>query len=195
VGCASARPDPQLDPGTTTRALSQALVAGNADALYALLHPEVREVETPALFRERFAMCKDETHALGQAMTQASAGPVAHARVLLESGEHVELVWNGGAWRIAGGVLDAQSLASPLEAVAQLRTALRRRSLPAILRLLARERRAELEAAIESTLAGSEDPANVEVEENGDNAVVHLPGGGEIQLRREAGKWRLWDVK
>jgi hypothetical protein len=67
--------------------------------------------------------------------------------------------------------------------------------LPAILRLLARERRAELEAAIESTLAGSEDPANVEVEENGDNAVVHLPGGGEIQLRREAGKWRLWDVK
>lgn len=195
VACASA-PEPRVaDPAVTTRAVGKALSEGNADAAYAWLHPELREKTSSAAFRERVKLAGDEARELGSELAEAHEPPVARAEVTLDSGERVSLVLSEGQWRIAGGVLDSVQLDTPLAAVAELRHALLRRSLPALLRLLARERRTELEALVEATLEQSADVHDLVVEVSGERAVVRLSGGGEIHLRREAGKWRLWDVR
>jgi hypothetical protein len=67
--------------------------------------------------------------------------------------------------------------------------------LPALLRVLSRERRAAWLAAFEQSLERTSDPLALEVEVQGEQAVVHLVGGGEIHLKLEAGRWRVWDVR
>ena len=79
--------------------------------------------------------------------------------------------------------------------MAELRRALMRQSLPALLRVLARERRAAFVAAFEKSIAQTRDPLDLRVEQNGDEATVHFNGGGRILLRREAGQWQIWDVQ
>jgi hypothetical protein len=193
--CGAPRPERVADPAATTRMLAARLAAGDADGSYALLHPDLRETTSQAQFRARFSEVRAEAAEAGRELSQVDAAPRARAVVPLASGEQVTLVLDGGQWRIAGGVFDSTALATPRDAVAELRSALAHRSLPAIMRLLARSRRAELEATIEAVLASSADAADLSVDVNGDEAVVHLTGGGAVVLHREAGKWRLWDLR
>jgi hypothetical protein len=195
LACASTSTPRVADPVRTKTTLSRVLRAGDGDALYALLHPELRQTLPPEAFRERFALCRAETAEVGRELDTAS-DVHARATVHLASGEPITLVLEHGAWRIASGVFDSTSLATPQEAVVELRNAWARRNLPGLLRLLARERRAELVATLEAMLEGSADLANLQVVIEGEEARVRLSGGaGEIVLRKEAGKWRLWDLQ
>jgi len=36
---------------------------------------------------------------------------------------------------------------------------------------------------------------DIQVEIHGDEATAHLTGGGEVLLKREAGRWQVWDVR
>lgn len=195
LGCGGAPPAKVADPATTARQFAAALRADDAETAYALLEPELRE----DLGRERFFSLWRENRAelrdLGERIARVDLAAKARAQVELEDGERVALVLEDGAWRVQGGVLDAQALGTPLDAVAELRRALRRQSLPGLLRVLARERRAAWMAAFEKSIAQTGDPLDLRVEINGDEATVHLTGGGEIKLKREAGRWQIWDVR
>jgi hypothetical protein len=172
-----------------------ALEHDQPQAAYALLDPELRG----AIDRERFLRLWRENRAelaeLGDRFGRTKAAAVARASAALEDGEQIALVLEDGRWRIAGGVLDAQALSTPLDTVAELRRALRRQSLPSLLRVLSRERRAAWAAAFEKSIEATSDPLDLRVEVNGDDAIVHLTGGGEIHLKREAGRWQVWDLR
>lgn len=195
VACASAPPARVPDPVVTGDAFLGALCAGKPDAAWAQLDPSLRAADARARFDAQWEDNRAEIEALCAHVERTDAARVARARVELVDGEVVVLVLEDGRWHIDGGLLDAQALGTPLDTVQELRRALQRRSLPALLRLLARERRAAWTATLERSLEGSSDPLDLEVDVQGDAAVVKLTGGGEVHLRREGDTWRIWDVK
>jgi hypothetical protein len=183
------------DAALPARQLQRAIELGRPDDAYALLDPKLRA----RLSRERFtALWKQnqaELHELAGKLARVQLQASARAQVELADGEQVVVRLERGAWRIEGGVLDAQALSTPLDTVAELRRALQRQSLPALLRVLSRERRAAWMATFERSAQQTADPLDLRVEVHGDEAVVHLTGGGEIQLKKEAGRWQIWDVR
>ena len=42
-------------------------------------------------------------------------------------------------------------------------------------------------------MEGLENPDTLDVKVSGDNAVVSVPGGHQVKLRREAGVWHVQD--
>jgi hypothetical protein len=183
------------DPTQPAAQLARAIERDRPDDAYALLDPRLRA----QLSRERFAALwqdnRGELRELGHKLRHRQLDAQARARVELDDGERVVVVLQDGGWRIEGGVLDAQALATPLDAVAELRRALQRQSLPALLRVLSRERRAAWMATFERSAEQTADPLDLRIEVHGDEAIVHLTGGGEIHLKREAGRWQIWDVR
>jgi hypothetical protein len=184
-------------PSTAISAYSAAVSRGDAEAAYALLSDRARA----SVSRERFASLlaenrADVTDAVAQLAARDAAHPTsAEARLVLETGETVTLVLEGGAWRVRTGVLDAPTLATPTDAVLSLRRALQRRSLGGVLRVLSREQRAEVFAAIDALVSSTADPADLHAEVEGDHATVTLTGGLVVTLVRESGEWRVVDVE
>ena len=184
-------------PGGTIAGYAHAVERGDVDAAYALLTDRARA----GLPRERFAALLAEnradvvqaTHAL-VARDRDRPTP-AEARLVLASGEAVTLVLEHGQWRVRTGVLDAPTLTTPADAVLSLRRALQRRSLAAVLRVLSREQRAEVFAAITALVSATDDAAELHAEIEGDHATVTLGGGLVVTLVRESGEWRIVDVE
>jgi len=194
LACASG-PTRVPDPALTARKFVAALKEDQPDAAYALLDPDLRASLGRARFLALWRHNQAELRDLGARLSSLEVAPKARAHVALDDGERVALVLEDGRWRVQGGVLDAQALGTPLDAVAELRRALRRQSLPALLRVLARERRAAWFAAFEKSIEQTRDPLDLRIEVHGDEATVHLSGGGQIKLKREAGRWQVWDVR
>jgi hypothetical protein len=194
LACGGAPPSAG-DPRAALERFLSALEAQRFDEAYAALDPEVRAGLPRARFEALARENKAELHALAEQLARVDAAVRVQARVTTEQGEAVTVVLEEGQYRIAGGVLDAHALATPLDAVSELRRALTRESLPALLRVLSAERRAAWLAAFGDTLERTADPLDLRVEVHGDEAIVRLTGGGEIHLRRQAGEWHVHDVK
>ncbi|MFI5308511.1 MAG: hypothetical protein ACHQ53_14225 [Polyangiales bacterium] len=194
LGCGSGAGARVPDPRPIVQRFGGALRQGQPEVAYALLDPELRAQVGYPRFLQLWRENERERAELGAALQQA--GPsMARAEVELDDGEQVQLTVEDGGYKIAGGVLDAQALSTPLDAVAALHRALLRQSLPALLRVLSRERRAAWSAAFGKTVEQTRDGLDLRVEVHDDDAVVHLTGGGELHLKREAGGWHVWDVK
>jgi len=193
--CAGSRARPAGDPQAALTAFLVAVREGKLDAAYRTLHPELRR----SLSRERFGELardnKAELLELAEHLKRVDEQVLVQAKVVTARGETVTVVLEDGQYRIAGGVLDAHALASPLDAVSELRRALQRESLTLLLHVLSSERRAAWLAAFGDTLDRTEDPLDLRVEIHGDTAIVYLTGGGEIHLRKEADRWHVHDVK
>jgi predicted LPLAT superfamily acyltransferase len=194
TACASG-PSHVPSPQETGARWGTALRDDRPEQAYELLDPRVRASVDHERFMRIWRENRPELAELGQRLRETDAKTVAQAQVQLDDGEQIGLVLERGQWRIAGGVLDAQALGTPLDAVAELRRALERQSLPALLRVLSRERRAAWVSAFEKTMEQTSDALDLRVEINQDDAIVHLTGGGEILLKREAGRWQVWDVR
>jgi len=194
-GCAGAEPARVPDPRATATAFSAAAARGDAASAWALLDPALRGRLDRAEFERKLADNRAELQALAEGLARVEPSTLAQAEVELTDGERVLLVLEDGEWHLAGGVLDAQALETPAAAVIALRHALARQSLPALLRVLSAERRAAWLAAFEQSMERTADPLDLEIDVHGDEAVVHLREGGEIHLKREAGRWQVWDVR
>lgn len=183
-------------PNVALAAWSRAIASQDADAAWALLDPGARTGLDRARFRALLAENRREIDAQAQVIGVRAEQPVtAQARLALVDGEVVVLVLEDGVWRIDGGVLDTSGLRTPQDAIASLRRALLRRSLPGVLRVLSRTTRGEVEAERSRLLDATEDPADLDLHVEGDHAEVRLTGGAHVRLMREAGEWHVVDVE
>ena len=192
-GCATTARVP--DPRASASAFAKAAQRRDVDAAWALLDPELRARLERADFERQLEDNAPELQALAKDFARVDPAQRTEAEVELRDGERELLVLENGQWRIDGGVLDAQALDTPLAAVIELRRALARQSLPALLRVLSAERRAAWLASFGQSMERTADPLDLELDVRGDEAVVHLRGGGEIHLKREAGKWHVYDIR
>jgi hypothetical protein len=195
VGCGGAQAARVPDPGVDARRFAIALRDDQPDVAYALLDRSAQQSLDRARFQQLWRENRIELQQLGAQLARSALQPRAHAQLDLESGERVVLVLEDGQWRVQGGLFDAQALSTPLDSVLELRRALQRQSLPSLLRVLSHERRAAWLSAFDKTVQQTRDPLDLRVEVHDDEAIVHITGGGEIHLKREAGQWHVWDVR
>jgi hypothetical protein len=182
----------------TARAYADAVRRGDAEAVYALLDEETRASLTLDDLRAQMAEAPEELREQAAAVEAALGDPQlveTRASVPLRTGQHAVLVIEGERWRLVGTLLDAVSLATPEDAVMAFRSALERRSLSSIGRILARAPRAEIDAQIERFLLDTEDQPALDVDIQGNEATVRTASGRVIRMVREAGEWHVLSVE
>lgn len=182
----------------TARAYADAVRRGDADAVYALMDEETRASLSLDDLRRQMTDAAEELREQATAVEAALGDPQlveTRASVPLRTGQQAILVIEGERWRLVGTLLDSVSLATPEDAVMAFRSALERRSLPSISRILARQPRSEIDAQIERFLLDTEDQPALDVEVQGNEATVRTASGRVIRMVREAGEWHVLSVE
>ena len=189
-GCAATTPDPHA----AAIAYASAAQRGDAAALYAMMTTTSRRDRSPT---EVGAIVADERAELAE-QAAAIAGPntrlEATARLRFADGEEAALDMRGGRYGVtAAGALPGGGR-TPEEALQQLRRVLARRSYAGLMRVLSPSARASMEDRMRSLVDGLDDPGGLPVQVTGEAAVVAVPGGHQVKLKRDGGVWRVDDL-
>jgi hypothetical protein len=188
--CATTAPDPHA----AAVAYATAAQRGDAAALYALMTAASRRDRSQA---EIAALVADERAEIAE-QGAAIAGPntrlEATARLRFADGEEAALDMRGGRYGVtAAGALPGGGR-TPEEALQQLRRVLARRSYAGLMRVLSPATRASMEERMRSLVDGLDDPGALPVQVTGEAAVVAVPGGHQVKLKRDGGVWRVDDL-
>jgi broad specificity phosphatase PhoE len=190
VGCAEARlPDPKL----AAAHYAEAARAGDSERIYALLSSEAQRDYGRQGARRLVEQAKAELSRQGAALLSPESRVQASAEIRFEDGESALFDLEDGAFHLRSLGTVPSRPRSPSEALGDFRRALARRSYPALLGVLSAETRQALEGDLKSLVEGLENPETLDVKVSGDNAVVRVPGGHQVKLRREAGVWHVQD--
>jgi len=190
VGCAEKRlPDPKL----AAAQYAEAARAGDSDRIYALLSREAQRDYGRQGTRRLVEQAKAELERQGTALLSPTSRLQASAEIRFEDGESALFELENGAFRVSSLGTVPSRPRSPAEALGDFRRALARRSYSALLGVLSTETRQALEGDLKSLVEGLENPDTLDVKVSGDNAVVEVPGGHQVKLRREGGVWHVQD--
>ena len=195
AGCSGSIPDPKI----AALEYADAAARGDGDAVYALLSESSKRDYTSAEVKGLVGDQRDELKLQAEALRKvfgAGADPsrvVTEAMVPFADGERAALRLEEGEYRIgAADALpgDARTVA---QALGQLRRVIARRSYQGLLRVLTPRSRAAIEEDLRTLVDGLEEPDGLDVKVTGDTAVVSVPGGHFVRLKRDAGVWRIED--
>jgi len=183
------------DPRAAARAYADAAAQGDAGRIYSLLTKDARRTYGERRTRELVADTRAELTRTAAALRRADTRVEGEATVLLDDGTRVELTLESDGFRVAAADTLPSAARTPSEALEGLRRALARRSYFAILRVLSREARGELETDLRSLARSLEEPATLAVKVDGDRAEVDVGAGHLVTLRRDRGSWYVEDIR
>lgn len=188
VGCASAATIP--DPRVAAEAYASAAERGDADAIYGMLTKRSQATTSKAEVSASVAAARAELKDQAAEVRKAAPSIVAVARVRYDDGSEASLTLEDGKFRVASaGVLPGGG-STPEEALAAFRETLKRRSYPAMLRVLTPQMRASIEAQLRGLAEALEDPSALQIPTtSGDELEVKLKDGHRVKLRRENKIW------
>jgi hypothetical protein len=189
-GCATTTPDARA----AALAYAAAAQRGDSAALYALMttasqRDRSREEVAGIIAEERAELAEQ-----GAAIAGPNARLEATARLRFADGEEAALDLRNGRYGVtAAGALPGGGR-TPEEALQQLRRVLARRSYAGLIRVLSPATRASVEDRVRSLVDGLTDPGALPVQVTGEAAVVAVPGGHQVKLKRDGGVWRVDDL-
>jgi len=183
------------DPGAVVAAYADAARRGDADAIYALLSRRAQTDLGRAGTRQKVLDARRELALQADFFARPGVEPEVVAVVRYDDGEQAELGLESGVFLVGSASALPAAARTPAEALAGLRQALARRSYVALVRVLSAETRGALESDVGSIVESLEDPETLDVQVSGDDAEVELPSGHSVRLKREAGVWRVEDLK
>jgi len=190
LGCAS-RQVP--DPHAAAAAYAAAAARGDGATIYAMLSTPSREARSETQVTQMVAEEREELAEQARALGGPDVRVEATARLRYADGEEAALELRDGRYRVtAAGALPGGAK-TPEEALDQLRRVLARRSYAGLMRVLSPATRASIEADLRALVDGLDRPGTLPVEVTGDTALVKVPGGHQVKLRRESGVWRIDD--
>jgi hypothetical protein len=190
VACAEARlPDPKL----AAAQYAEAARAGDSERIYGMLSREAQRDYGRQGTRRLVEQAKAELSRQGNALLSPASRVQASAEIRFQDGESALFELEDGAFHVSSLGTVPSRPRSPSEALGDFRRALARRSYSALLSVLSTETRQALEGDLKSLVEGLENPDTLDVKVSGDNAVVEVPGGHQVKLRREAGVWHIQD--
>ena len=190
IGCSSrAVPDPRSAAEDYARAASR----GDGDAIYEMMTAAGQRSRSREDVKRLVAEQRGELAEQAKSLTAKEARVEAVARLRYDDGEEAQLqLREGRFWVTSSGALPGGSR-TPEQALDQLRRVLARRSYAGLMRVLTPSTRAAIEQDLRSLVTGLERPDTLHVEVTGDGAVVTIPGGHSVKLKREGGVWRVDD--
>jgi hypothetical protein len=190
AGCAaSSVPDPR----DAARVYARAATRGDTDALYRMMTMASRHLQTESALQTIVASERADLAEQGQALAAPDVRVDATARLHYADGEEAALeLRDGRYWVTAAGALPGGGR-TPEEALEQLRRVLARRSYDGLMRILSPSTRSAVENDVRGLVDGLGEPGQLPVKVSGDVAVVGVPGGHQVKLKREEGVWRVED--
>jgi hypothetical protein len=181
------------DPRDAARAYGEAAARGDGGALYGMMSAGSRRERSHDDVTQMLAAERSELAEQGAALAQAGARVTATARLHYADGEEAALdLRDGRYWVTAAGALPGGGR-TPGEALEQLRRVLARRSYAGLMRVLSSATRAAIENDVRTFVDGLNEPDTLPVQVTGDTALVPVPGGHQVKLKRESGVWRVDD--
>jgi hypothetical protein len=188
--CASSRVP---DPHAAAAAYADAAARGDADALYTMMTASSRQARSRGDVQKVIAEERVELADQAKDLSHADVRVEATARLRYADGEEAALeLRDGRYWVTAAGALPGGAR-TPEQALEQLRRVLARRSYAGLMRVLSPATRAAVENDLRSLVEGLTDPATLSVQVTGESAVVPVPGGHQVKLKRDGGVWRVDD--
>ncbi len=179
------------DPREAAAEYAEAAARGDADAIYGMMAARSRAVITKEELAKKVADQREELRDQAKAIASPATSVKAEASVPFGDGEHAALVIEDGEFRVAGADALPAAARTPTQALESLRRVLARRSYAGLLRVLSKRTREAMEADLRSLVLGLERPEGLDVRVTGDLAVVEVPGGHIVRLRREGGAWHV----
>lgn len=196
-------PDPRDAAEAWAAAVDKATDDKNPDSgdLYDLLSKRSRatmtKTQVAAIAKDDKGELREQAKGIREVVAQDKAQKpteapkiVAVALVRYEDGSEASLVLENGLFRVQNAILMPGGGATPEEAVASFRDALRRRSYPAIVRLLTPTLRATVEAQLKGLEASMAEPDKLPFPSGAvDEIDLKLENGHRVRLKRVNGKW------
>ncbi len=176
------------DARRALESLADGLRRGDAVAVARVSVAAPTEAALAARLAELAAMADDIERA-------PTAALVVEARADIGAGDRASLVLETGGWRVDGDILGLPVLSAPRDAARALRHALARRDLEGVARVLSRASRQALLDELSRVLDGLGDDDALAITIDDDRARLVAPNGTVIELVREAGEWRIDDVR
>lgn len=181
------------DPKSAADDYAAAARRGDADAIYAMMTSSAQKARSREDVRRLVKEQREELAEQAKLVTSRDARVEATARLRYEDGEEAQLeLRDGRFWITSSGALPGGSR-TPEQALDQLRRVLARRSYAGLMRVLTPATRAAIEQDLRSLVTGLERPETLHVQVTGDAAVVTVPGGHTVKLKRDGGVWRVDD--
>lgn len=181
------------DPKEALAEYAAAAARGDADALYDMLSEQGKKRYTAAEVKTMVTDQKSELVDQAKQLGDPNVRFKTEATVKYGDGEQAALTVEEGEYRLSAADALPAEARSPAQALDQLRRVLARRSYAGLIRVLSPRTRAAVEEDLRSLVEGLEEPEGLDVEITGDSAVVMVPGGHIVRLRREGGIWHVED--
>jgi hypothetical protein len=181
------------DPRSAADAYAAAAARGDADTIYDMMTTSAQKSRSRDDVKRLVKEQREELADQAKLVTARDARVEATARLRYEDGEEAQLeLRDGRFWITSSGALPGGSR-TPEQALDQLRRVLARRSYAGLMRVLSPATRSAIEQDLRSLVVGLERPETLHVQVTGDAAVVTVPGGHTVKLKRDGGVWRVDD--
>jgi hypothetical protein len=189
-GCASSSVP---DPRAAAAAYAQAAAKADGPAIYSMLSTSSRQAHSEGDVQRMVGDERSELADQSRELARSDVRVAATARLRFADGEEAALeLRDGRYWITAAGALPGGAR-TPEEALDQLRRVLARRSYAGLMRVLSPATRTSIENDLRGLVEGLDAPDTLPVQVTGDSAVVNVPGGHVVKLRRDGGVWRVDD--
>ena len=202
-GCTQARAE---DPQSILRSYSHALEEGRAEDAYRMLSEEARRGISLEAFRRMVKDNPEEVREIAKALARPTATPVVTATVTSSNGQELQLVLEGGKWRVEATAIDLYAQDTPRHAIQGFVRAVERKRYDVVLKFVPDSHKEGLDPSKLKTAWEGHDKEEIEqvvsslkqalptasIEETGDRATMAY-GAGTMQLVRERGLWKIED--
>ena len=203
AGCAGSRAE---DPQSILRSYSQALEEGRSEDAYRMLSDEARRGISLEAFRRMVKDNPEEVREIAKALARPTATPVVTATVTSSNGQELQLVLEGGKWRVEATAIDLYAQDTPRHAIQGFVRAVERKRYDVVLKFVPDSHKEGLDSSKLKTAWEGHDKEEIEqvvsslrqalpsasIEETGDRATMAY-GAGTMQLVRERGLWKIED--
>jgi hypothetical protein len=192
IACAATSSVP--DPRTAAEEWAAAAEKGDADALHGMLSKRSRatlsKADVAATVASTRVELKDQA---AEIRDKAKKNEIVAVAILRwDDGAEASLILESGKFRVKNAILMPGGGATPTEAVAGFREALRRRSYPALLRFLSPALRATVEAQLKGLEKSIGEPEKLPYPTDaGDEIEIKLENGHKIKLKRVEKTWYI----
>jgi len=203
AGCAGSRAE---DPQSILRSYSHALEEGRSEDAYRMLSDEARRGISLEAFRRMVKDNPEEVREIAKALARPTATPVVTATVTSSNGQELQLVLEGGKWRVEATAIDLYAQDTPRHAIQGFVRAVERKRYDVVLKFVPDSHKEGLDPSKLKTAWEGHDKEEIEhvvsslkqalpsasIEETGDRATMAY-GAGTMQLVRERGLWKIED--
>ena len=203
AGCAGPRAE---DPQSILRSYSHALEEGRSEDAYRMLSEEARRGISFEAFRRMVKDNPDEVREVAKALSRPTALPVVTATVTSSNGQELQLVLEGGKWRVEATAIDLYAQDTPRHCIQGFVRAVERKRYDVVLKFVPDAHKEGLDPLKFQTAWEGHDKEEIEqvvsslkqalpnasIEETGDRATMAY-GAGTMQLVRERGLWKIED--